>query len=363
MTVGIGAGTAQNPGALYFQQQIMNDGEFKRRLKEAVKKSPEPLTLIIQADANAPSGADISDRATGGGSGNHECAACPAARPIRLRWRERQAMNDVAMERPGWPTGKWLMVIAGFFAVQAGFFCWFGRPLAKPLRGSSSAFTVHLVDGPVGEIPGYASPLLLARADRHGFSEKAWLRTPPLTYNPGESNQPPVFLEPHPGGLGLTLARVLSNEVDQPYMVAQGPAVQSASLAFLPPVEDPPISSYITIEGGLAGRRLRRKPELKPQPADAILKNTIVDVVVDAEGRVFGPPVLAPASAAAPADYANANADALAASAALRFEPLPRAPWQSYQAPGSGLASGRVVFHWQTVPRPPPTTNDTSSLR
>jgi biopolymer transport protein ExbD len=56
VTVGIGAGTAQNPGALYFQQQIMNDGEFKRRLKEAVRKSPEPLTLIIQADANAPSG-------------------------------------------------------------------------------------------------------------------------------------------------------------------------------------------------------------------------------------------------------------------------------------------------------------------
>ena len=231
--------------------------------------------------------------------------------------------------------------------------------MVRVAAGKTIAWFVECIHGASGGRTGggdsgLCEPVVAGPGGPDGFSEKAWLRNAARTQDPGESNQPPVFLEPHPGGLGFTLARNLLNEVDQPYMVAQGPAVQSASLAFLPPVEDPPISSYITIEGGLAGRRLRWKPELKPQPADAILKNTIVDVVVDAEGRVFGPPVLAPASAAAPADYANANADALAASAALRFEPLPRAPWQSYQAPGSGLASGRVVFHWQTVPRPPP---------
>jgi biopolymer transport protein ExbD len=58
VTVGIGP-PGQNPGALYFQQQIMTDAEFGLRLKNAVKKSPEPLTLIIQADVNTPNGRTI----------------------------------------------------------------------------------------------------------------------------------------------------------------------------------------------------------------------------------------------------------------------------------------------------------------
>ncbi len=51
VTVALDVGGAQNPnGVLYFQQQIVGETELLRRLKEEVKKSPAPLTLVVLAD-------------------------------------------------------------------------------------------------------------------------------------------------------------------------------------------------------------------------------------------------------------------------------------------------------------------------
>ena len=37
-------------GQLYFQNQVIDEPRLKRKLQEAVSRSPEPLTLIMQAD-------------------------------------------------------------------------------------------------------------------------------------------------------------------------------------------------------------------------------------------------------------------------------------------------------------------------
>ncbi len=39
---------------LYYQNQIISEDDLKARLHEAVQKSPEPLTLVIQADKAVP---------------------------------------------------------------------------------------------------------------------------------------------------------------------------------------------------------------------------------------------------------------------------------------------------------------------
>jgi biopolymer transport protein ExbD len=44
-------------GRLYFEGQIIGADELRSRLKEAVKKSPAPLTLVVEADAAADYGA------------------------------------------------------------------------------------------------------------------------------------------------------------------------------------------------------------------------------------------------------------------------------------------------------------------
>ena len=37
-------------GRLYYENQWIEESDLRRRLQEAVKKSPEPLTLVVQAD-------------------------------------------------------------------------------------------------------------------------------------------------------------------------------------------------------------------------------------------------------------------------------------------------------------------------
>jgi biopolymer transport protein ExbD len=37
-------------GRLYYQNQWIEENELRRRLEAAVQKSPEPLTLVVQAD-------------------------------------------------------------------------------------------------------------------------------------------------------------------------------------------------------------------------------------------------------------------------------------------------------------------------
>lgn len=46
-TIPVAIGAANQ---LYFENQMISESELKSRLKSATKKSPEPLTLVIQAD-------------------------------------------------------------------------------------------------------------------------------------------------------------------------------------------------------------------------------------------------------------------------------------------------------------------------
>jgi biopolymer transport protein ExbD len=51
VTVALDAGDSLNPdGVFYFRNQTIGEVDLQRRLKEEVKKSPHPLTLVIQAD-------------------------------------------------------------------------------------------------------------------------------------------------------------------------------------------------------------------------------------------------------------------------------------------------------------------------
>ena len=51
LTVALDAGDSQNPnGVLYFRNQTIGEADLLRRLKEEVKSSPQPLTLVVYAD-------------------------------------------------------------------------------------------------------------------------------------------------------------------------------------------------------------------------------------------------------------------------------------------------------------------------
>jgi hypothetical protein len=272
-------------------------------------------------------------------------------------------MIDASAEPRSWSSLKWAVIAAVILALQALFFYWFARPPGLPPRPRSAGLAMVMPDGQPADVPGTVNPLVLVRPDAHGFSGRAWLQIPPVTYNPQESNPPPFLLQPQTDRLGAAITESMSNDLSRRFEVASLPGPRFDDMNYHPEVVAPTLESTLTIEGKLAGRPLFNRPALKLQPADTILSNSVVLVVVDAGGRVFAPPVLATTGSVGSANsgdaQASADAEALAAAANLLFQPQARIPGQS-RPDSSSLTPGRLVFRWQTIPKPAPGTNDTA---
>ncbi len=254
-----------------------------------------------------------------------------------------------------WPPFKWAVVVTCILAVQTAFFFWFTVPPRLAPQAYAPGLSMRMPDGQAAELPGLVSPLVLVRPDAHGFSGRAWLQIPPVTYDPQQSNPPPFRLPLQTGDLGGIVAATLSEGRSGLFEAAARPGPRFDEVNYTPAPDPGTLQSTLTVEGELAGRPLLVKPVLKLQPADAILSNTVVYVMVDADGRVFAPPGLAAKESSGTATAADA--DALAAAADLLFQPLARISGQPRLTPG------RLVFHWQTVPKPPAGTNDATASR
>ncbi len=263
-------------------------------------------------------------------------------------------MTFEAVQSRTWSPLKWTVVIACILALHAGLFLWFARPPAPTPRPPPAALAIYAPAVQSGQLPAANNPLLLVRPDIHGFSGPAWLQIPPLTNNLEVSNPAPYLLELQSARLGSAITRALSNTLTRRFEVARRPELDN--LNYFPPVNDTAPASSLTILGALAGRALA-PPVLKPQSADFILSNTVVQIVVDAEGNVFTPPVILKSSGSADAD-----AYALDLARSLPFQPLSRVPGQSPPNPFT-LADGRLVFRWQTVPKPAPDTAEPPAIR
>ena len=274
-------------------------------------------------------------------------------------------MTALVAESRSWSPLKRAMIAACILAAQAAFFFWFTRPPGLPPHSRSTGLAIVMPEGHPMDLPGSVNPLVLVRPDAHGFSGRAWLQVPPVAFDAQESNPPPFLLQPETGRLGAAITESMSNDLSRRFEVASLPGPRFEDMTYSPNPVAPVLESTLTIEGKLAGRPLLARPALKLQPADTIVPDTVVQVVVDAGGRVYAPPVLEPKvqfGAIQSGTPASADADALAIAANLLFSPLARVPGQSRPDPFR-LTPGRLVFHWQTIPKPASATNDPPGAR
>jgi hypothetical protein len=265
-------------------------------------------------------------------------------------------MTIEAVQLRTWSPLKWAVVVACILALHAGLFLWFARPPAPSPRPPPAALAISMPAVEAGELPGAMNPLLLVRPDAHGFSGHAWLQSPPLTNNPEASNPPPFLLPLQTDRLGTAITQALSNTLSRRFEVAARPELRFDQQDFFPVEGATTPGSTLAIQGGLASRLLA-PPVLTPQSADSVLANTVVQIVVDAEGNEFAPPVILETSGSADAD-----ASALDVARNLRFKPLSRVPGRPPPDPYT-LADGRLVFRWQTVPKPAPAAGDPPANR
>jgi len=250
-------------------------------------------------------------------------------------------MTHEVAEPRHWPVGRWSALIAGVFATQLGLIFWLGKPHPAPPPATDFAPSLSLAGAGAAEVLALSDPTLFALPHRENFSGPAWLSIPEQEPPRVEEATPWLELAQEQLGADLRTYMATNRPTDAPLFDKSGfrfkqPAVAS-SQPFL-------TISTLRLTGDLARRRLLNPPALPSWPSTEILTNTIVEVLVGADGKPFSPKLQVPSSGSVEADRY-----ALGEARKARFEPL---LVSNPDDPLAGLMWGQFVFEWQTVPLP-----------
>lgn len=242
-----------------------------------------------------------------------------------------------------WSWRKWWIVVLIAFAAHLGLLFALGdrQPLAQ--RPSDIAPTLRLTKER-GEIFAVNDPTLFALPHAHGFAAPAWLNLPKISPPAFAWTEPPRWLSLSPEELGDTFSRYMQTNVFARFELDPLPPPEWM-LPELPTIPAAPARSELRIEGDLSLRQLVNPPELEPQPAGDLLTNTVVQVVVNAAGRVQSVAQLCPPGSGSKA----ADQWALKFAREARFTPLPDAGISAEKS-ANRITTGLLVFKWHTVP-------------
>jgi TonB family protein len=243
-----------------------------------------------------------------------------------------------------WPWRRWGIVVAFVFVVQLGLI--FGlsdRTLVQP-RTAASRPALRVTRAPA-ELLALTDPTLFALPHREGFSGLAWLQSTQSVFRSFDWPAEPRWLPLPVRQLGTVLGGAMELNLLSRWagVVRPEPAL---TFAEAPPPSAARAGSTLRLEGGLAGRRLIVPIELPPEHYTDLLTDTVIQIVVDSEGRPVSVPVLLSSSGSTEADN-----DALRLARAARFNSVPSSGPGKPSGPLAHLTWGRMVFQWQTLPK------------
>jgi hypothetical protein len=260
-------------------------------------------------------------------------------------------MTEVSFEPNTWSPRQWVGVTGIIFVIQLGFIFWLGdRQPIRP-RKPSAAPAFQLTGSVHSEWLALTDPTLFALPHARVFSGPAWLKTVPPSSRPFEWTEEPRWLGLPVQLLGASFSQLVISDSSLKWQVAEIPEPR----ALLPEVTRAPLlpRSSLRVEGGLAQRRLLSQPVLPAWPPRTLnptdtdmLASTVVQVLVDAEGKPVSLTLLGSSG------YAPADDLAMSLATGFRFEPLQTTdPLPQVSRPGAllGLSWGQVVFEWQTL--------------
>ena len=252
-------------------------------------------------------------------------------------------MSSEQAREARWPRRRWWVLLAGAFATQLALIFWLGGPQRVHVPRQDSAPVLQLTSPTSSGFLAFADPTLFALPHQEGFSGLAWLTITEPDLHPFRWDQAPSFLALNPATLGEAFRNYMST--NQPGSL---PQMALPELTFKIPgvLPSTPLvtESTLRLSGELAGRRLLVAPELRSWPSAEILSNSVVQVLVGADGRPISATLLKPGSAPTEADQY-----ALRSATKVRFESINGADPLN---PLAALALGQMIFEWQTVPLP-----------
>jgi len=255
--------------------------------------------------------------------------------------------KEITAELPTRGTSRikmWL-AIALVFAAQVGVTFWLGTPPPAKHFQPPTVPVIYIADGRSRDLLAITDPTLLILPHQDNFSGDAWLKMTPRKFSPTNWTEPARPLELPKEQLGAVFLAFMQTNRPPRFQprIESGLDTAEAAAAPLPPISVP---SRMLVEGDLAKLRLLTPLDLPPQTNSDLLTNTVIQMVVDAQGY--------PYSSVIGAHSGNDEADAQALTnfaRAVRFSPPEAEALRT--VPTNKMVSGQLVFEWQTVPPAP----------
>jgi hypothetical protein len=253
---------------------------------------------------------------------------------------------SAALTQPiGWGRRRFLGAVLLIFILQLGLIFWLSERAPASVRPPASAPPLRLAAGQADEILALEDPTLFALPHQHGFSGPAWMSIPPPPVRSFSWTEPPRWLAFNSEDLGIDFnCFVATNHFDRLQTVAAPEPVPQ--LRETTPLTVP-TESALRIEGDLARRPLLRPLTLRSWAGSDLLTNSVIQLLVDAEGKPVSATLLRPGSGSQAAD-----AYALQQATAARFAPLAVDTPEKLHPPDQHVTWGKLIFQWQTVAEP-----------
>jgi TonB family protein len=258
-------------------------------------------------------------------------------------------MISASVESRPWSLRRWAGMIVLIFSVQVSLIFWLGTRQPIRPRPIAGALTLHLATQASAELHALYDPTLFVLPHPQGFSGPVWQRMPRPEFLPFEWSATPNRLPLAVEQIGDVFTRLV--ETNQSGVV-QLPAKPEA-VPTLPRVAPLALSrdqSVVELGNDLAERQLLRPLQLGSWSSPDILTNSVVQVVVDAEGRPVSVTLLSGSGSAEADQYAVDQAEA------ARFKPVNRSPLETSPNLKAPLSWGKMSFLWHTKPKPRPSS-------
>lgn len=255
-------------------------------------------------------------------------------------------MTPALVESRPWSRPHWWGMVGLIFGVQLVLIFWLGETSLIRPRPAAPGLTLKLAGSASAELLALHDPTLFVLPHKQEVLAPTWLRTPPPEFHsfawPEPTNNPLLAIDQLGAGFNRLVETTPFNSLPPP-----AKPLPELTLPELPPLAISTPHSTLRLEWDQARRQLLTPLELRSWQNPDILTNSVVQIVVDAEGRPGSVTLLSGSGSKA------ADQQALEQANASRFEPLSHNLAEPAFHPAAQLTWGRMIFQWHTLPAQP----------
>jgi hypothetical protein len=258
-----------------------------------------------------------------------------------------------------WTWTRWLVIVAIVFLGHVALIFIFGARKPLPSTPVRSVPSLTLVGESLAGWVSMKNATLYALPDTNGFANTMWTTIPPLSFHKQDLTEDPRWLAATDSLPVNQLGSAFHHFVQTNRFASVPMEFNTPPVPAVPAIPaQPPFArgSTLEIEGDLTKRGLLGSMKLPSWPFANTIAPSIVQVLVDTEGRVVSAALLPPENYSEtpyletpPVRDPDADERAVELARSARFAALASGEGSVESNPAAHLSVGLLIFNWQAV--------------